>query len=159
MRRVSDIYILIGIGIMTLGVLSVLYFTLTMPVRKKGYIVDRQYTSNSAKLRKYLSGIEGPPSKRIIQVLEEGNKRLEKEYELLKKRLPFEQSIQMPTSRNPVLFFQSNEWKCQFFQDSYFLQYFLWTFHMKTLMLRLKLRLLFLLLCSFFSFEIYYALN
>jgi len=106
LRRISEIYVLIGIGIITLGILSVLYLTLTMPVRKKSSIIDRQYTSNSAKLREYLSGIEGPPSKGIIQVLEEGNKRLAKEYELVKKRLTFEQSIQIPTSGNPVLFFQ-----------------------------------------------------
>ena len=106
MRRVSEIYILIGIGVITFGILTVLYLTLTMPVRKKSRIVDRQYTSNSAKLRRYSSGTEGPPSKEIIQVLEEGNKRLEKEYELVKKRLTFEQSIKIPTSGNPVLFFQ-----------------------------------------------------
>ena len=106
MKRVSEIYVLIGIGVITLVILNMLYFTLTGPIRKKESIVGRQYTSKSSKLREYLSGSEGPPSKRIIEVLEEGNKRLEKEYELVKKRLTFEQSIQIPTSGNPVLFFQ-----------------------------------------------------
>ncbi|MBU0477086.1 type 4a pilus biogenesis protein PilO [bacterium] len=106
MRRVSEKYVLIGIGVITLVILGVLYFTLAGPIRKKEHIVERQYTSKSSKLREYLSGSEGPPSKRIIEVLEEGNKRLEKEYELVKKRLTFEQSNQIPTSGNPVLFFQ-----------------------------------------------------
>ena len=106
MRRVSEKYILIGIGVITLIILGMLYVTLAGPIRKKESAVDSQYTSESAKLREYLSGSEGPPSKRIIEVLEEGNKRLEKEYELVKKRLAFEQSIQIPTSGNPVLFFQ-----------------------------------------------------
>ena len=106
MRRVSEKYVLIGIGVITLAILGMLYFTLAGPIRKKEHIVERQYTSKSSNLRKYLSGSEGPPSKMIIEVLEEGNKRLEKEYELVKKRLTFEQSIQIPTSGNPVLFFQ-----------------------------------------------------
>ncbi len=106
MKRISEKYILIGIGVLTLIILAVLYFSLAGPVRKKERIADRQYTSESAKLRKYLSRIEGPPSKEIIKVLEEGNKRLEKEYELVKKRLTFEQSAKIPTSGNPVLFFQ-----------------------------------------------------
>ena len=106
MRRVSEKYVLIGIGVITLAILGMLYFTLAGPIRKKEHIVERQYTSKSSNLRKYLSGSEGPPSKMIIEVLEEGNKRLEKEYELVKKRLAFEQSIQIPTSGNPVLFFQ-----------------------------------------------------
>ena len=106
MRRISEKYILIGIGVITLVILGILYFTLAGPIRKKEHIVERQYTSKSFKLRKYLSGSEGPPSKMIIEVLEEGNKRLEKEYKLLKKRLTFEQSTQIPTSGNPVLFFQ-----------------------------------------------------
>lgn len=106
MRRVSEKYVLIGIGIITLVILGVLYVTLAGPIRKKEHIVEHQYTSKSSELRKHLSGSEGPPSKRVIEVLEEGNKRLEKEYELVKKRLTFEQSIQIPTSGNPVLFFQ-----------------------------------------------------
>ena len=106
MRRISEKYILIGIGVITLVILGILHFTLAGPIRKKEHIVERQYTSKSSKLREYLSGSEGPPSRRIIEVLEEGNKRLEKEYELVKKRLTFEQSIQIPTSGNPVLFFQ-----------------------------------------------------
>ncbi len=106
MRRVSEKYILIGIGVITLIILGMLYVTLAGPIRKKEHIVERQYTSKSSELRKHLSGKEGPPSKRIIEVLEEGNKRLKKEYELVKKRLAFEQSIQIPTSGNPVLFFQ-----------------------------------------------------
>ncbi|MDO9465631.1 MAG: Amuc_1100 family pilus-like protein [bacterium] len=106
MRRVSEKYILIGIGVITLVILGMLYVTLAGPIRKKEHIVGSQYTSKSSKLRKYLSGSEGPPSKRIIEVLEEGNKRLEKEYELVKKQLTFEQNVQMPTSGNPALFFQ-----------------------------------------------------
>ena len=106
MRRVSEKYILIGIGIVTLIIFGVLYFSLAGPIRKKERVVDRQYTSESAKLRKYLSRNEGPPSKAIIKVLEEGNKRLKKEDELVKKHLTFEQSTQAPTSGNPVLFFQ-----------------------------------------------------
>ncbi|MFH1904302.1 MAG: type 4a pilus biogenesis protein PilO [bacterium] len=106
MRRVSEKYILMGIGVITLVTLGMLYVTLAGPIRKKEHIVESQYNSKSSKLREYLSGSEGPPSKRIIEVLEEGNKRLEKEYELVKKRLTFEQSIQIPTSGNPALFFQ-----------------------------------------------------
>ena len=106
MKHIPEKYVLIGIGAITLIVLGVLYVTLAGPMRKKEHIVERQYTSKSSELRKHLSGKEGPPSKRIIEVLEEGNKRLEKEYELVKIRLTFEQSTQIPISGNPALFFQ-----------------------------------------------------
>lgn len=106
MKRVPEKYVLIGIGVLTLVILGVLYFTLANSIRKKEQIVDSQYASKSSKLRKYLSGTEGPPSKKIIKALEEGNKRLDEEYELLKKRLTFEENIQVPTSGNTVLFFQ-----------------------------------------------------
>ena len=106
MRHVPEKYVLIGIGVLTLVILGVLYFTLANSIRKKEQIVNSQYTSKSSKLKRYLSSTEGPPSKKIIKVLEEGNKRLDEEYELLKKRLTFEQNIQIPTSGNTVLFFQ-----------------------------------------------------